>query len=147
MAICDCGKVFSGEFRGIHFKFRDHIVKMYESGLKCDECSIDMFERNFRNYAEGYIAIANEEIKINWERILSLNKDGVRCNTILWLLYDLGIFSSSYYRNWSVDFGYENTNPAIRNAGIKLYFVRKKDASDYARCAFTDRSGFEIYRT
>lgn len=147
MSMCRCGRIYSGEMREVHFKFRNLVICKHESGLMCDECSIDSFEREFKKYAEECIAIEDGKVSIDWDRLLSLNKEGPRCNMILWLLTDLGKLSSQYQGNWSVGIGYSNTNPRIMDCRIKLYFVDRRDAMDYASHAFSGTGGYEIYRT
>lgn len=144
---CDCGKIYSRGMRKVHFKFRGRVVCMEASGLVCDECYIGEFVRDFEKYAEGYVAIEDGQVVINWDKFLSLNKWGSRCNNILLLLTDLGKLSSQREGNWSVDVGRSNANPKIMNCRPKLYFVDGRDAREYAFHAFSNRGGYEIYRT
>jgi hypothetical protein len=139
-----CGNEFPGRMREVRFEYQGIAVKDHVPGLKCDECFIKNFSRNFETYAGEVLKIENGELTVNWEQLLAVKKKRTHWDMILQLLEGFEILSIFWKGNWRIDVGHGSANPRMISTGTPMFFTRKRDAMDYAGIECSGRGGYEI---
>jgi hypothetical protein len=123
----------AGTYRDITFSHNGLTLKVFKSGLECEECAkremIELLERY-----PGFVTAEKEGVRVNWaivESIYHQRRSDDKLQDIYRILRGLKLLIFQSRKSWNVNHGMVPCNPRLN--GIYAFFAREEDARAWGK--------------
>ena len=130
----------AGHTDAIEFAYEGFRFILSKYGMECADCARKEAIERLERHRDFVSLETGGEVRVDWEhygRVVSERRSENRCDDMVLLLKTLGLLTADHDQAWMVLGG---GIPNTLGRAVPLYFVRGKDAQEYAKAMLSEAS-------